>query len=316
MKRLLTILLIVVVFPVVSFAFDKKAGELGIVPPPEQHVYLYDEGTITLKDVEPPPILLGESIGKIQTWGTGWGYVEEYIGIKHVTREVAGVFGMQGTAFFVSETLAVTAAHCVVPIYIKIRESENSSRHTKIYGTKTISIDISGNPAHIVFVDDEHDIAVVEVENPMRGSFKPLQFSLSVSCRYYYSYSGANCIDAVEKGDVVVLPGRLRTSDGGFDWRFQLKWGKITSPGTQVPSGYERAVPWFSMEDFTMDVNVIPGDSGSPIIAFDNGRPVVIGVARAGFQGYPEGRCFTYAARIDILIPVLRSRGVKVEGVD
>jgi V8-like Glu-specific endopeptidase len=50
---------------------------------------------------------------------------------------------------------------------------------------------------------------------------------------------------------------------------------------------------------FTTDVDVQPGDSGSPVLALQAGKPVLVGLVAATM--YPVAT-FTYVTRIDPLL--------------
>jgi hypothetical protein len=47
-----------------------------------------------------------------------------------------------------------------------------------------------------------------------------------------------------------------------------------------------------------MSVPIYPGDSGSPIFAFNKGVPIIVGVAH-GVSWNELGNCYYYASRID-----------------
>jgi hypothetical protein len=73
---------------------------------------------------------------------------------------------------------------------------------------------------------------------------------------------------------------RTRDENNKMDSDVEIKHGVIVSSGVSCET---KSLPWFNMWDFTIKVepNIHGGDSGSPVFAFYDGKPVIIGIIRA-----------------------------------
>jgi S1-C subfamily serine protease len=292
MKKLLFSLLVVafIFLGTQVSAFDKTAGKLDF---PESG---YSEA-------------IAQSHVTISTRGTGYGLLPVWNEKAQRTdfEWALGNYGMEGSGFVVRGGYVITAAHVVDPTMTVIQTGSAVYYAVRMYQMRTREIQVStwdspGPPLEVVYVNIEQDVAVLKFVHP-RIPFKesPIEVALT---RHLIprGFFGWMVVDSIEPGDMICTIVSKRTEDGEKDWLFEARFGKVRSPRPAVPEGYESYLPFLSMTDFTMDLEVIPGDSGSPVIAFLSGKPVIIGIARAGI-GTSEH--WTYAARIDIIYPLL-----------
>lgn len=270
-------------------AFDKTAVPLRIEPP---------EGQV---------LILSSSVVDIHVIGIGWGYVPDPGTRKLVKAQ--GSFVAQGSGFMVNDRYIVTANHVIEPDRLIIRQQNNIIFNTKVYGvvSKTILIGDGfaegGVPAVIVYSDKENDIALLMVTSERTStSLKPLPFATQRTVEAIPWGLSWMTVDWIHPGDPVVALVHKRDENGDRSWTYEIRKGTIIAAKPVVPEEVQDALPWFGMNDITICMKVYPGDSGSPLIAFHEGKPVIIGVIRAMCL---IGEETSYAVRIDILMRIL-----------
>ncbi len=283
MKRLLVTILCatLLVFGVeLAVPFDQEPGGFKEFPAEKEYVDLR------------------LSIVNVRTTGEATGIVSIFDKTKRgfVWEERKGMFDQRGVGTVMSDRYIVTAAHVVTPSSLTIQVSEGLFWHTDI--ARVLHRDIwigdleAGIRAFIFYIDIEHDIAVLEYHSPL---FKPLPYEASRT--FMLGPLGAESY-IYEENAVAIIVRKRDGSSQPLPW-FEVRYGKIISGG--VVTDHEKDLPWFNMNDFTMDIALYPGDSGSPVFAFEGGVPVLIGVARAvSIWG-----TYSYATRIDFIKRIL-----------
>ena len=258
---------------------------------------------------------LSESIVTVRTVGTGSGIYPHNDG---TTELLEGTFAIQGSGFVIKEGYIVTAAHCVLPDAVCLMAPNNSYYNASIItaliseSKKTIFIssdwdNIEGSIiAHIKYVDPKADIALLQYHG---NYFKPLPYKLLRMTGYDemmgYPY------DILEVGDAVSVWVREVIDREVVGNRWQLNNGKVISPKPIAPKGLEHLVPWLEPEDITLSVRFYGGCSGSPIFAFMNGKPYIIGVVVSVigadmFGGIRQNAHF-YGTKIDPIVNIMKA---------
>ena len=219
-----------------------------------------------------------------------------------------GVYGQAGSAWSLGNGYFVTNAHVVRPDAVKVQMTKNWSVVTRVDKIITRQIMVGNGtaigsaPAELVWVNDEFDLALVHIIG-WWPAYKDLQYKPN------WTYSGGDLLYP-EMPIAVLVSMRQDPEHGNIaksPW-FEIRYGKIVATKPIVPEGVPQdLLPWFSLTDVTMDIPIYPGDSGSPVFAFQDGVPVVIGVARALAGRCDEwtGQChwYSYFTRIDPLMP-------------
>lgn len=230
-------------------------------------------------------------------------------------------FLMQGSGFVIEGGYVVTAAHVVHPIVVdtRARRYVNFTANPVSVINRVVTISESpcldsqlsgGTPAEVIYENLETDIAILKLPEDCTV-FDPVPYELAYTrgrdIWYCHQFS------LINPGDAISMVVRQRDEEGCRTYNVIQRNGTVTSPSIdkEIPRD---EVPWFSMDDISMDIECHGGDSGSPVFAFKNGVPVVIGVVRATnqrtfpfFFGPPqEPRAF--AVRIDSLLPVINKK--------
>lgn len=201
-----------------------------------------------------------------------------------------------GSGTVVQPGWILTAAHVVEPEYVEIIMSPTTTfvtKPVKVNSTTILIRDYKGTPqiAWVHYIDRDRDVALLRYVP--QGFLEPLDIKQSVDGFL------------LEAGDQLAIVVHERDELGKLDYRVKMKWGTVVKPGPTSP--HEHTTAWLSPTDFTMDIPLIGGDSGSLVFAFENGKPVFIGIARAM---YGDGIVFcSYAAWIGDIIARLLSIG-------
>jgi hypothetical protein len=255
-----------------AFAFDK------------------DYGIMDTKD-------LHLSIVSVSTTGTGTADKIHYtddIPRKPIKSTITGTFWQGGTAFVVNGKYLLTAAHVVSPAELKVRTPTGEMDYYLLRTVDNMVVSAGGVPARIAFIDTKKDLAILEYGPILDGALRILDGKVSSS-------------DRLERGDAIVVIGCSNPLDEFWRWNYEVRRGHVKDAYPKFP-GHPDNKDLFettTSNDFTMDMKLIPGNSGSPVVAFDNGKPVIIGIAKAGLKMINGGPFYTYAAKVDSLMPIL-----------
>jgi len=296
-----------------AIAYDMYPGSFKEFPatlPPDYQQYFQEDVAINMET----------SITKIIVLGTAEGlYPDVDENGKTIARRGVGIFGQEGSGFYVGHGYFVTNAHVVIPSAVTVQVNKWVSWTTTPVKIVTLQIMIGQNtglgscPGELVWTDYERDLALVKVV----GNWPALE---SLEYELGWTTQGG---DQLYPGMAVATIVAIRTDAANGDISktpfFEVRYGTIVDTHAVIPGplgtghSMEENLPWFSINDVTMTTQIYPGDSGSPVFGFENGRPVIIGVARAAVNYYtidfgPEGYEFnvyyaSYFTRIDMVIP-------------
>lgn len=300
MKKFIASIVAVVflLIPLSLTAYDKDPGRFGDFEEVIGDDYF---SPVTPKDY----VNLETKVCRVLVLGTAEGLYPSYTAKEgyHRHRGV-GTYAQSGSTWHLGKGYWVTNAHVVIPKAVSIQTDNVVTWIVDI--DKIVSREIIiGNggigqaPAEIVFIDEEKDLAMLKIKGNW-PAMEELQYKIAPTFDSDGSY--------IHEGDsiAVIVAKRENPQAGEFDktsW-FEVRYGKIVALKPIVPKGVSTdLLPWFSLYDVTTDLQIYPGDSGSPIFAFKNGTPVIIGVARAIAQNYNwetgEYTWYSYFTRID-----------------
>lgn len=234
---------------------------------------------------------------------------------------LTGPFAQGGTGIYVGNGYVITAAHVILPKLVTIQESKSVYYITEIHKVLSKFIMVGNRAfegtvsAEVVWVNEEYDLAILKI--PTWNPAEPLKYKMANTFNRYYN----EVYDSLKEGTVIGTIVRARNEDGNKGWAYEWRFGTVVSPKPVLPGNDPSTdfLPWFNLNDFTMNLEIYPGDSGSPVFAFEeNGTPVLIGVARAAgcsveWKGCDQGHwhriveCYSWASRIDPIKHMLES---------
>lgn len=284
---------------------------------PFAHSFDIQPGTFS-KEFPPNVEYVDLSTSIVDVWciGTGEGsypdlYTKSYI-------KGIGTFGLGGTGFYIGDSYVVTAAHVVLPQSIEIQAGKNFFWVVPINREigKLILIGgsslLDGNvPAEIIYTNEEYDLALLRIIGNWRAGEK---------LDYPLAWTLGNAWTPLMPGDAVATVVKKRDDKGNKEWSYEVRYGKIIATTPILPPGTDPAVlAWFNLNDLTIELPIYPGDSGSPLFAFQNGKPVIIGIIRAMAVSVEYSICdkgeahiiyhiFGYATRIDLIKRIVETQ--------
>jgi len=280
------------------------------------HVSAFDKKATLPDEFTQEYIDLSDRVVTVRTLGTGYGVIlnTKVSPFRYEIR--GGVFGMEGSGFVKDlpfHKFIITNDHVISPSRVTIPISKNASWDTKIIRIKSRSIFIIGCTSavegNILYTDPGSDIAVLFIDknSPFRDTDISLMFS------WWQEIDGPYVIespDVLSDGDAVGVIVRKRDENGNKTSWYEIRVGKIVSTGVKLPGVIDvSALTWFQPMDFTVDLTIYPGDSGSPVVVWLKGKPLIIGVARAIAKCGMTGEQFSYATRLDFVVHFLRGYG-------
>lgn len=265
MKKLTLFILLIILLPILAFSYDKSAGSFE----------WFTEGG------PPPYAILHNTVVRIHTTGTGTAMIPIFKDDTYFYEERIGIFKMEANGVLIDQFSIVTAAHVVIPSNVKVNTAQSCFHISKI--VREIKKDIligdvySGmTPAYVFFADIENDIAILKLYEPWMPA-KPLPYEVVKTHDFIFHGFMAIPYNLLEIGDAVaVVTQRREGENGDRHWTFEARYGKVIN---LIPQGGKEE-PLFEMShnEVTTDLEIYPGDSGSPIFAFKEGKPVLVGI--------------------------------------
>lgn len=294
MKKLLFSLLIAAFICVssISFAFDKQMGKLDFPESGYSEAIAQAHVSISVQ---------GTGYGLVPVWNEKDERIEYEWGL--------GTFESGGSGFVTRGNYVVTAAHVVLPKRVLLQTGTSVYYNVLLRSVATKEISVAnwgtqGPPLEVIYIDEEMDVALLKFKHP-RIPFKesPIEIAQTFSV-LPVGFFGTMFIDRIEPGDAICTIVHKRNEETAeLEWTYEIRTGKVRAPNPMTGEGQQQYLPFLCMNDFTMDLEILPGDSGSPIIAFAEGKPIIIGIARARILRGDEN--WTYATRIDPIYPML-----------
>jgi hypothetical protein len=144
----------------------------------------------------------------------------------------------------------------------------------------------------VAHINEPYDLALVQAE--ANHLLHPLPFPSVLS---YGTGNPDNPVGGLQAGDCVAAIVTWRFADMQDTWMNRLVVGKVLAKVPVATNSLTQTK--LNVNMFTTDLAVQPGDSGSPVLALQDGKPVLIGLVSATM--YPTA-LFTYVSRIDPLL--------------
>ena len=235
---------------------------------------------------------------RVMALGIAYGLVPSMEEDRWILKE--GFWSGAGSGTVVAAGFVLTAAHVVNPMTLELPTSEVSSFSTFPFKmlTRTVMLyDYKDTPimGTVIWEDTNVDIALIQYNHRENDWLKPVPFRVA-GPKETFQY--------LEKGDAVCGVVHQRDENGSIAYDLKYALGTVMDNGPISIDKYNHA--WLSPFDITLYVIIVPGDSGSPLFAFDHGQPVLIGVLRAHI--YYHYTYYSYAARLPVVDRFLLGR--------
>lgn len=226
--------------------------------------------------------------------------LESIFGVSsHGPRELVQTsFHQESSAVVLSPHLLATVAHALTPdsvdVYVKSRGNVSTVPLRVSHMTIMVHGDrgTNGIPADIAHKNEQYDLALVQT--PSHTALAPLRYPTALS---YGTGDPASPTGGLRAGDCVAAIVPVRNTQPQHTGTHRLAVGKVLAKAPVAINHMTQTR--LNVNMFTTDVDVQPGDSGSPVLALQAGKPVLIGLVAATM--YPVAT-FTYVTRIDPLL--------------
>jgi hypothetical protein len=258
------------------------------------------------------PMFAANSFVRVSTNGTARGLMP----VKGEWVMGEGSYHLDGVGFVIAPGYIVTAAHVVEPKSACYKCDKYGWWCSKVIEVVSKQIYVGEHiytgsgyawlndiPAELFYLDVEHDIAVLKTQEI---AFEPLPYPIVPT--FIECETCEDGIGGLEKGDALAVVVRQR--DENYQWDssgdFEVRYGEVLSHTIDGCDSILQ-ITWFNMMDFTSDLTVYPGDSGSPVFAFKDGKPVIVGVLRAGKTENPVSMesVYSYICRTDFILQLI-----------
>ena len=231
--------------------------------------------------------------------------LESIFGVSpHEPREIVEItFHQESRAVALSPQVVATVAHALTPDSVEVKSEKQGVKTTVPLRVTRMTVEVysdveaRGVAADIAHRNEPYDLALVHA--PPQAALQPLPYPAVLS---YGTGDPANPTGGLRAGDCVAAIVPVRNAESRDTGRHRLAVGKVLA---RVPVAVNSMTQTkLNVNMFTTDVDVQPGDSGSPVLALRAGKPVLVGMIAATM--YPMAT-FTYVTRIDPLIAFARA---------
>jgi hypothetical protein len=223
-------------------------------------------------------------------------------------RLVSGQFALSGRGFVVGQ-FVVTAAHVVYPSKVEYRIDQHVTSTSVVVSVDQTTIyvggtaDTGGMPAEIVHLSHRFDLAILRPEVPLLLQSFPYPPAVS-----WWSEFPGQASSLLRTGDCVIALAAERDANDAILPGFEARAGHVIAP--HAVSSEPSVVAGLNPDTVTISTRLIPGDSGSPVIAFDGGTPRLVGVVTATRHPFEP---VSYISRLDPILPILEALHAPVQ---
>lgn len=233
--------------------------------------------------------------------------LESIFGVaSHGSREVVTAsFHQESSAVVLSPHLLATVAHALRPDSVDVHVKSQGRITTVPLRVSQMTITVHGDrgtdgiPADIAHQNEQYDLALVKTAP--HTALVPLRYPTALS---YGTGDPASPTGGLRAGDCVAAIVPVRNAQHQETGAHRLAVGKVLAKAPVAVNSMTQTK--LNVNMFTTDVDVQPGDSGSPVLALQADKPVLIGLVAATM--YPTAT-FTYVTRIDPLLAFANALG-------
>lgn len=217
-------------------------------------------------------------------------------------RIAMGDFALTGRGFVVGQ-LIVTAAHVVYPSRVEIRPDHQATRLAPVVAVHQTSVlieaaDRAGRvSAEIVHLNHRLDLAILRPEASLFLKAMPYRTATT-----WWSESPGEVSSLLSAGDCIVALVAARVDGHVISSRDAVRTGQVVLP--RAVSSQHSVVVGLSPNTVTITTPLFPGDSGSPVMAFDAGQPRIVGVVTSTRHPY---EALSYIGRLDPILPIIEA---------
>jgi hypothetical protein len=188
-----------------------------------------------------------------------------------------------------------TVAHALTPDVVEVHVAQQRMIQTVPLRVTSTTLVARTTPAgegvlaQVVHLNGHYDLALVQTDK--NELLQPLPYDAVLS---YETGDPEKPLGGIQAGDCVAAIVTVRNDQADDTGKDRLVLGKVLAKVPVATNSLTQTK--LNVNMFTTDVAVQPGDSGSPVLALQAGKPVLVGLVAATM--YPAAT-FTYVFRID-----------------
>jgi hypothetical protein len=249
----------------------------------------------------------------ITTTGEAEGYY--FDNDKDKTVKKRGGFRLRGSGVVLPRGYILTAAHVTEPVQVTLKKNDWHQHVAKatrciskqIWITTGPSMDDDFEepiPAKIVYIDVNSDVAILSYDHKNYDYLIPCPYKVEWTLEYSY-YGPINRINI--SNPVAVVAYKRGDDDNRLPREFGIRNGRIID--NEVISRFPDVKASIPGDAYTIEMEIHWGDSGLPLFAWIDKKPVIIGVihsieATPMFGQYFDG-AWAFVAKTDIVYSFL-----------
>jgi hypothetical protein len=226
--------------------------------------------------------------------------LEGLFGLAHGTRrEITETpFTQEARAVVLSRHILATVAHALTPDAVEVQVAHQTRVQTvplRVTSTTMMARtapEAPGVPAQVAHINTPYDLALLQTD--ANRHLQPLPYPAVLS---YGTGDFEKPVGGLRAGDCVATLVTVRIDQQHDSGQDRLVLGKVLAKVPVATNSLTQTK--LNVNMFTTDLAVQPGDSGTPVLALQAGKPVLVGLVSATM--YPTA-AFTYVTRIDPLI--------------
>ena len=212
----------------------------------------------------------------------------------------SGQFTLTGRGVIVGQ-LIITAAHVVYPAKVELRPEQHAALISPVVAVDDTAVSIrtpTGDvPADIVHLNHRFDLAILRPRGT--GPLPTLPFHPTET---WWRETPGEASSLLRPGDCIVALVPKRDTPRHMLPETAVRAGSIVAP--HAVSAVATVVTGLNTNTVTISTLMFPGDSGSPVLAFDSGIPQLVGIVTATRHPFEP---VSYISRLDPLLPILEA---------
>jgi hypothetical protein len=214
----------------------------------------------------------------------------------------SGEFMLSGRGVVMGQ-FVVTAAHVVYPSQVELRLHEHTLTVSSVVNVDQMTVYVSTGAgtervrAEIVHLNHRFDLAILRPEVSLGLPAFPYRASVT-----WWRETAGEASSLLRTGDCVVALTAERNPYQVALPGSEPRAGRVVAP--YAVSSESSVVTGLNVNTVTISTLLLPGDSGSPVVAFDAGKARLVGVAIATRHPF---EAVSYISRLDPLLPILEA---------
>jgi hypothetical protein len=211
---------------------------------------------------------------------------------------VEATFQQEARSVMLYPNVIATVAHALTPDIVEVQLEQQRHLQTVPLHATGITVTARALPGEdgviirLAHLNESYDLALAQARGAV--GLQPFAYPAVLS---YGTGDPGKPVGGLLAGDCVAALVTVRDAEEQDTGKDRLIVGKVLAKGPVATNSMTQTK--LNVNMFTTDLDIKPGDSGSPVLALREGKPVLVGLISSTM--YPTAT-FTYVTRIDPLL--------------